>query len=425
MSTATETDQTTTRRLANGLTLVMQPMPWLRTAAYTLWLPGGVSAELSVDQGDEDPGEHRRGLASLVAEMVQRGAGPYSSRQLVAAEDNLGIEGGISCSTSRVGFSAAMPAETLIPAFELLGHLVRRPHLPGDQLDDAKGMLMQEVLANEDEPTQRVMQRLRQRQYGLALGRPSLVTAESLQSLTIDDVREFYQTHYHAGDGILAVAGNIDVDSVGEAIEQQLGDFRVADAAGLPDSAPIDGAEHLPIDSHQCHIGFAFDSIPYGHPDYFIMRAGLGILSDGMSSRLFDRVREQRGLCYTVSAGSHSLPCAGSVLGYAGTTPPRAQETLDVTFAEIRGLIDDLQVQELERWKIRCQSNLIMQQESARSRTGSIATDQYLLGRVVPTAEIESIIESVTIDQVREYWTEHRPESLRLVVAGPEPLTLP
>ena len=110
-----------------------------------------------------------------------------------------------------------------------------------------------------------------------------------------------------------------------------LGDWKTGTIDPLD---PVHGAaayEHIESPSSQTHIGFAFESIPYGHRDYFKMRAGVGILSDGMSSRLFDRVREQRGLCYTVSASCHSMKHAGGVFGYAGTTPERAQETLDVT----------------------------------------------------------------------------------------------
>ena len=109
-----------------------------------------------------------------------------------------------------------------------------------------------------------------------------------------------------------------------------------------------------------------------------------------MSSRLFDRVREQRGLCYTVTASCHSLKRTGGVFCYAGTTPGRAQETLDVTLAEIEHLIDDLNPSELERWKVRIQSSLIMEQESSASRASSLASDHYQLGRAMPTEELEA-----------------------------------
>ncbi|MEM6363085.1 MAG: pitrilysin family protein [Planctomycetota bacterium] len=438
MPTITDSPVTTTH-LKNGLTIVCQPMPWLRTAAYTMWLPGGLVSEVPLGEwgsldgsiasdnssatksydAETDP---HAGLASLTCEMVQRGAGPYSSRDLVSVEDNLGIDASVSASTSVVTFSGNMPAESISDAMGILAELVRRPHLPGDQVDDAKMMLYQERMASLDEPTSRLMKHLRLAQFGNPAGRSGSVNPVSLETLSIDSVREFYQSNYHCGGGLLAIAGQIDPQAITQQVEQLFGDWRSGDPIPLEKTYPTEGNHHLHADSSQTHIGFAFDSIPYGHEDYFVMRAGIGILSDGMSSRLFDRVREQRGLCYSVWASTTSFRGFGGVMGYAGTTPARAQETLDVTLHEIRHLADDLTTDELDRWKTRIESNLIMEQESAGSRAGSLASDQFQIGRVMSTEELESAIEAITLDQVRDYWHAHSPEHFRIVTVGPEPL---
>lgn len=412
------------------MTVISQPMPWLRTASYTLWLPGGISAE-TTDTSTPEENLARCGLASLAVEMVQRGAGAYNSRQFVAAEDNLGIDSGGSASTSATSFSGAMPAESLVPALGLLSDLVRRPHLPIDQFEDAKLMLGQELMAHQDEPTARLMRRMRERQYGMRLGRAGIASTESLQALQMADVREFYQNHYHAGQSILAIAGNFQENEIDEAIESGFGDWKTGTWAGLADAEPIDGYEHIDLPSSQTHIGFSYDNIAYGHPDYFVMRAGIGILSDGMSSRLFDRVREKHGLCYSVWASTHSMPPAagsdsfgiGAVFGYAGTTPARAQQTLDLTLHEVKNLVEGLEESELERWKVRIQSSLIMEQESAGSRAGSLASDWMQLGRIMPTEELEQIIESITLDQIRDHFQANAPESIRVTTIGPEPLS--
>ncbi|MFG0266841.1 MAG: M16 family metallopeptidase [Rhodopirellula sp. JB055] len=423
---STQSPPIQTRTLDNGLTVVVQPMPWLRTAAYTLWLPAGITTELvglsEAQLADTEFLARRDGLASLTCEMVQRGAGAYNSRQLVAAEDNLGIDSGNSAATSVAGYSARMPAESLLPAIELLADVVRRPHLPGNQFDDAKMILRQELAAFQDEPTQRLMRRLRERQYGPSLGRGGYASEASLEALSMDDVRQFYTDQYHAGGSVLAVAGNFDANQIFDSIEQSFGDWKSGKRPALPSPAPIDGNEHIELPSSQTHIGFSFDSIPYGSDDYFVMRAGIGILSDGMSSRLFDRVREQRGLCYSVWASTHTIGQHGAVFGYAGTTPARAQETLDVSLREIQHLADDLEQEELSRWKVRIESGLIMEQESAGSRASSLASDQYQLGRVIPTEELEAKIEAITLDQVASYFRQHGPRQFRIVTVGPEAL---
>ena len=387
-------------------------MPWLRTAAVTLNVRGGLQSEP----------DDRAGLSGLVCEMVQRGAADLSSRDIVAMQDNLGIDRNSGVSSSMASFGAAMPADSLEQAIALYANIVRQPHLPEDQLDDAQMMSIQEIRALADEPTHRVMQRLRQLHYGDRLGRSVQGTEAGIEAITQADVQAFFDTNYHAGGGILAIAGNIDQDQVMNWIGAALGDWNSKEFIPLdqPDGKPV--YEHIESPSSQTHIGFAFQSIPYGHDDYFKMRAGIGILSDGMSSRLFDRVREQRGLCYTVSASCHSLPHCGGVFGYAGTTPERAQETLDVTLHEVKHLIDDLEQSELDRWKVRIESGLIMEQESSRSRASSLASDFLQIGRVITTEELEVAIESLTLDQIRDYWTEHLPENFRIVTLGPDQL---
>lgn len=387
-------------------------MPWLRTAALTLNVRGGLQSEP----------DNRAGLCGLGCEMVQRGAGNLSSRDIVALQDNLGIDRNSGVSSSMASFGAAMPAESLERAIGLYSNIVRRPHLPGDQLDDARMMSIQELRALADEPTHRVMQRLRQLHYGDRLGRSIHGTETGLEAITQTDVQTFYEANYHAGGAILAIAGNVDRDEVMNWIGTAFGDWKSNDFEPLDAPAGKSAYEHIESPSSQTHIGFAFESIPYGHDDYFKMRAGIGILSDGMSSRLFDRVREQRGLCYTVSASCHSLPHCGGVFGYAGTTPERAQETLDVTLDEVQHLVDDLEASELNRWKVRIESGLIMEQESSRSRASSLASDYLQIGRVITTEELENAIESLTLDQIREYWASHPPGPFRIVTLGPEEL---
>ncbi|MEO1527924.1 MAG: pitrilysin family protein [Planctomycetota bacterium] len=404
-----------TRTLENGLTILVQPMPWLRTAAFTLSLRAGIQNETSPQSG----------LASMVCEMVQRGAGHYSSRDLVAVQDNLGMDRHSGVATATVSFGAAMPAESLPDGLRLYADVVRRPHLPADQLDDARMMMMHELRAIEDEPTQRVMRRLRELHYGSRLGRGGQGTMESLAAITADDVRSFYQSNYHAGAAVLSVAGKVDADSVLADAEVAFGDWKTSDVFDPPEPEGRSIYEHLEAESAQTHLAFSFPNIPYGHPDYFRMRAGIGILSDGMSSRLFDRVREKRGLCYTVSASCHSLINAGGVFGYAGSTPDKAQETFDVTFHEIQNLTADLLQEELDRWKVRIESLLIMEQESSASRANSLGSDHYQLGRAMPTEELSQLIEALTLDGVKDYWDSNPPKDFRVVTLGPEPINVP
>jgi len=401
-------------RLDNGLTILAQPMPWLRTAAFALACRGGVQTEP----------EGRQGLAGLVCEMAQRGAGPYSSRDVVSLQDNLGLDHSAGVSTSLASFGAAMPGPSLSDALALYAEIILRPHLPEDQLDDARMGAIHEVRATRDEPTQQVILNVKGMQYGPRDGRATCGDEPGLEAVTIEDVRQFYAERFRPDEAILAIAGNFDPDATIEQVSSLYGDWRgeliplANEGGGAPEY------RHLQHDSSQTHIALSFDSVPLADPDYFRMRAGVGILSDGMSSRLFDRVREQRGLCYTVSLSTHSLLERGAIIGYAGTTPQRAQETLDVTLREIEALVEGIEEAELDRWKVRMQSGLILEQESSWSRVSSLISDWYHRGRVVTMDELERRIERLTVDEILGYWKAHPPGGYRIVTFGQQPLVV-
>ncbi len=157
------------------------------------------------------------------------------------------------------------------------------------------------------------------------------------------------------------------------------------------------------------------------------MRAwsAVGVLSSGMSSRLFTEVREKRGLCYTVSASLQTQLQRARVLCYAGTTAERAQETLDVTFAELVRLREGVEPSELDRLKARIKSGLIMQQESTSARSGAIARDWYHLGRVRPLEEVSELVDALTSADINEFLTNHPPADFTFATLGPAALVLP
>ncbi|MEZ6087626.1 MAG: pitrilysin family protein [Pirellulaceae bacterium] len=399
----------------NGLVLLGEPMPWLRSAAMAFMLPAGCRYEPA----------NRLGLAGFANEMVQRGAGNYSSRDLVAVQDNLGIDRSSSISTSHASFGAAMPAESLLDALSVYAEIVLHPHLPSDQIDDARQLCLQELHANEDDLPQTLMNRLKQMHYGELLGRNSLGDEAGLLAIDSNDVRSFFQQRYRPGGSILAVAGNFDWRRVKDHVETLLSDWRPVEAEDEVQTSGDKGYQHIEHPSQQTHLGIAFPAVRYGDEDYYPMRAAVGVLSDGMSSRLFTRVREERGLCYTISAGCHSMREGGGVFCYAGTTVERAQETFDVTLRELQAIADGVGDDELDRLKVRIQSSLIMEQESSASRASAIVSDWYLLGRIQSRDELQQKIDALTTSDLIDYWKRCPPRDLRVVTVGPEALDVP
>lgn len=399
----------------NGLVLLGEQMPWLRSAAFALMLPAGCRFE-PID---------RLGLAGFTNEMLQRGAGNYSSRDLVAVQDNLGLDRSSSISTAHGSFGGAMPAESLLDVLSVHADIILRPHLPGDQFEDARQLCLQELQAAEDDLPQTMMNRLKQMHYGPILGRNSLGDEAGLMAIQPADVRGFYQRRYQPRGAILSVAGKFDWDVVKAHVETLFSDWQPHETEPGEPIVGAAGYEHIDHPSQQTHLGIAFPAVQYGDPEYYPMRASVGVLSDGMSSRLFTRVREERGLCYTISAGCHSMREGGGVFCYAGTTAERAQETLDVTLQELRGIADGIEQGELDRLKVRIQSSLIMEQESSASRASAIVSDWYLLGRVQSRDELQQKIDALTTADLVDYWNRNPPQDLRIVTVGPQPLNVP
>jgi predicted Zn-dependent peptidase len=399
----------------NGLALVTQRMDSLESAAFSLLVPGGCA---------RDP-RPLLGLANITCEMVQRGCGVRDSRQFVSDLENLGVDHSASVSNAHTSLGGAMPAEKLSDALAIHADLVLRPHLPAEQLEDARLACIQEIRALEDDLAQRAMLELRLRRYGDPFGRSSQGTLDAMRRITLDDIRDFYAATYRPNGAILSVAGKIDFARVRDQVGQLFADWQPAPIPSQ-DEVPGNGApSHIPHESNQTHITISYESVPYAHADYYQARAAVGVLSDGMSSRLFTEVREKRGLCYAVYAVCHTLRDRGSVFCYAGTTTERAQETLDVMIDQLRELAAGVRPDELQRLKARLKSALIMQQESSSARSGSIAADWYYLQRVQTLEEVGRIVDQLTCESINSYLAERPPRDFLVVTLGQRELELP
>ncbi len=416
-ATQDKTKQTTifTHRLANGMTLVGEPSDSVQSAAITLLVPCGYSAD-PVDQ---------QGLASVLCDMVLRGAGRRDGRSLINDLEVLGVERGESVGASQTSFSAATIAENLSEMLAIYADIVRRPRLPEDQLSAAKLVCLQEINSIEDEPSQRLMIELRKRTYPEPWGRSSHGSEAGIAIIESSDIQGHWSRYYRPNAAILGVAGSFRWEQLLEQVEALFGDWKASDVPMIVERQSDQSTPHIEYDSNQCHIGIAYPSVPYRDPNYLRAWAAVGILSGGMSSRLFTEVRERRGLCYTVSASLQTQLDRARVLCYAGTSEERAQETLNVTFAELLKLRNGILPEELARLKARIKSGLIMQQESTSSRSGSIAREWYHLGRVRTLDELGKLVDDLTGPMINEYLEAHPPQDFTFATLGPRPLELP
>jgi len=399
----------------NGLVLVAEPMMSVESAAFTLLVPAGCCY---------DPAD-RSGLAALTAEMSLRGAGNRDGRAFIHDLENLGVDRSESVSAAHIGYGGAMLAENLLPALDIYVDLLRVPHLPAEHFDAGRLVVLQELRAIQDEPAQQVMIELRRRQYPDPFGRPSQGDERAIVAADIGEVRRHFKQHYRPNGAILGVAGRFDWEALRDAIGSRLGDWPRHAVARVAEYPRRERRAHLPLESNQTQIGIGYASVPYRHPDYFLAWGAVGVLSGGMSSRLFTEVRERRGLCYSVYASLHTQRDRAAVLCYAGTSSDRAQQTLDVTLEELQRLAKGIEPFELDRLRARIKSALVMQQESSAGRSGAIARDWYHLQKVRTLDEVERLIDDLSCDRINAYLAEHPPSDFTVVTLGPQPLDVP
>jgi predicted Zn-dependent peptidase len=399
---------------ANGLTLLAERMEHVRSAALNVLVPAGCVY---------DPPKHL-GLASVLSDLITRGAGERDSRELTLALDNLGLDRDESVGSMHMRFWGATLARNLPAALEIYADILRRPRLPKEEIDAVKALALQDLQGLEDEPRQKVLIELRRRHYPPPLGHDRRGTEKGIESLTAAVLRKHYQRRFQPKGMILSVAGNVEWEPLRDQVGRLFGDWRGEAEMGLDLGKPPGKREHLAKETTQTQIAIAYDSVPIGHPDYYVAMGAVNVLSGGMSARLFTEVREKRGLCYAVWASYQTFKDRASVICYAGTTNERAQETLDVTLGELRRLQDGIEPEEVERVRAGLKSSLIMQEESTSARAGSLASDWYYLGRVRTFDEIQAAINGLTPEGIVAHLKRCPPRDFTIVTLGPKPLEI-
>lgn len=412
-------DQATSQQfihtLANGLTLVAERIPGVRSAAMTFLVPAGAA---------RDP-LGQAGSASVLSDWILRGAGDRDSRALTAHLDGLGVQRSCQAETIFMRFSASMLGKNLLAVLPVYADILQRPHLPDEGFHPALDLALQQLDAIEDEPSHKLSLLLRERHYPFPYGRPTVGKREDLEALTADALRANFNRRFSPQGAILAVAGMFNWNDLVQAVQESFGKWASLTVPQIDEAPPARGTFHLTQDTNQSQIGLAWDTVPDAHPDSLLMQTALNVLSGGMGARLFTEIREKQGLCYSVHAGYASLKSAGAVFGYSGTSPDRAQRTLDSFLVELKRLADGVTSDELERARIGMKSRVIMQGESSGARAGAIAYDFYHRGRTRTLEELRALIEGISLDRVNHFLAQNPVNGLTIVTIGPEPLHAP
>jgi predicted Zn-dependent peptidase len=400
--------------LKNGMVLLGEPMEAVGSVAFGFMLPAGAAM---LPDGC-------CGAANVVADWVFRGAGDKNSRQLSDALDGLGLHRAGSIGSSHITIGATLEADNLAEALDLYADIIRQPSLDKDQFELARQLAVDGVLALDDDPRTKVMLKLREQFYPSPLGRNTAGDIDQLKVLSSDKTRQIIKDKFNLSQTIFAVAGKYDFDAVTAQVECLF----EADSQKPLEAPAVSGGPgrytHIHNDGAQVHVGLMTGTVRPADENYYDARVAVSVLSGGMSARLFTEVREKRGLCYAIGAQYHGLKEAAGIACYAGTTPDKAQETLDVIMAEFNRLAEGISDEEINRAKVGLKSSLILQSESSTSRAGAIASDHYLLGRVRSLDEIKNKVEATSVDSVLGFLRNNKFKNFTVVTIGPRQLII-
>ena len=396
--------------IRNGLTILAQRMDHVRSAVVNLLIPAGFVHE---PKGEE-------GIANVLSEMLQRGAGKLDSKAFAQALDRLGIDLDCSVGAHHLRITATGMADKIDHILGFIRDVALAAKLPASELASAKELALQELLGLDDEPRGQVIKELRSNHFPHPYGNSRYGTPEGIQAITHANLKGFWERHGHAKGSILSVAGLIDPVSVFDCVEKLFSGWAPGKETPIKLGKRGQLTAHIEKETQQTQIALAWDSVHPSHPDYYQAQGLVNVLSGGMSSRLFTEVREKQGLCYSVWATHVSLHDRGAIFAYAGTTNDRAPLTLASVKREITRITDGITKEEVDQVRVGLKSALLMQEDSSMTRAASIASDWYHLGRVRPLEEIEAAVMALTPKSILEYAKKYAPKELTQVTMGPE-----
>ncbi len=396
--------------LPNGVRLVVDPMPGLRSAAIGVYVRAGTIDETRAENG----------AAHLLEHMAFKGTARRTARQI--AEEIEAVGGYMNAGTgyTRTGFYTRVLSADIALGFDILGDILGAPAFDGGELAKEKEVVLQEIGEAADQPDDAVMEILQALSFGdHPLGRPILGTEATVTAQTPETLRAFMRRTYTAGDMVIAVAGGVETQVVETLAREMFAFASGAATAARPTARYGGGRRHDARDIEQTHLALSFPGAAVRDTDYFATRVFSEALGGGMSSRIFQSVREERGLAYSVYSFADAYDDVGTVGVYAGTDADHAAEAIGLIRRDIEALAAAPTDEEISRSKAMLKSTMLMGLENPSNRIETAAGQLYAHGRLISPDELSERLDAVTAGDVRAVAAKALAGAGSLAVVGP------
>jgi predicted Zn-dependent peptidase len=397
-------------RLPSGLTVVTERMERVETVSFGAYVATGSRHETEAENG----------VSHFLEHMAFKGTERRSAAEIAEEMDAVG--GHLNAYTAReqTAYYAKVLKEDTALAADIIGDILTHSTFDPEELERERGVILQEIGQANDTPDDIIFDRFQEQAYpGQSLGRPVLGSEETVRAMSRTALMGYMRRHYPASNVVIAAAGALEHDQILDLTRAHFADLAADPAPGATAGNYRGGEMREDRDLDQVHIVLGFPSVAYEDPDFHATLLLSTLLGGGMSSRLFQEVREKRGLVYSIYSFTAPFNDSGLFGIYAGTGESEAEELIPVTLEELRKVQAEVTEAELARARAQAKAGLLMSLESTGSRSEQLARQIQVFGRVVPVAETVAKINAVDTQAIQRAAARHFRAAPTLAVLGP------
>ena len=379
--------------LDNGMVVLTDDMPHLESASLGVWVKAGARSERKAEHG----------ISHLLEHMAFKGTTSRTALQIAEAIEDVGGDLNAATSIEHTGYFARVLKEDVVLAADILSDILQNSLFDEKELEREQQVIVQEIGAARDNPDDHVFDLFQAAAFPeQPIGRTILGTVESVREFKPEVIRKYLNRNYVGDHMVMAAAGNVDHDELVKVAEQRFAELK-ANGAPAPQRADYKGGEERLVSEHeQAHIVIGFEGRAYNSDGFYAAQVLASILGGGMSSRLFQEVREKRGLCYSVYAFHWAFADSGVFGVAAATGEDEVGDLVPVVIDELRRATETITDEEVIRVRNQIRAGLLMSLESPSARAGQLARQQILWGRPIPMAETVERINRITAQRVKD-----------------------
>ena len=382
-----------TTTLDNGMTVITDDMPHLESASLGIWVKAGSRSETLAEHG----------ISHVLEHMAFKGTATRTSLEIAETIENVGGDLNAATSVEHTGYFARVLKEDVPLAGDILSDILQNSVFDQNELDREQQVIVQEIGAARDNPDDHVFDLFQEAAFpDQPIGRTILGTVDSVKSFSPQTIRDYMERNYVGDQMVVCAAGNVDHEALVDIAADRFHDLR-AGGAPVPEKAKYVGGENRILSDHeQAHIVLGFEGRAYNSDGFYAAQILASVLGGGMSSRLFQEVREKRGLCYSVYSFHWAFADSGIFGVAASTGEDEVTDLIPVVIDELLKATETITDEEVLRVRNQIRAGLLMSLESPSSRAGQLARQQILWGRPIPLQETVDRINRIDAGRVKQ-----------------------